>query len=85
MPGSGKSTIARAVERMFQDAGIDCVTLNLDQIRKVLTPEPKYTDQERELVYRSLVLMARLMVEQSGKNVIIDATGNRRAFRNLAI
>lgn len=84
LPGSGKSTIAKELERMFSEAGIHFMTLSLDQIRKVLTPEPKYTDQERELVYRSLVLMAQLMVEQCSKNVIIDATGHRRAFRNLA-
>ena len=84
LPGSGKSTIAKELERMFLEAGILFVTLSLDQIRKVLTPEPKFTDQERELVYRSLVLMARLMVEHSSKNVIIDATGNLRTFRNLA-
>ena len=52
--------------------------------RKDLTPAPKYSDQERELVYRSLVLMARLLVAHSSKNVIIDATGNLRKFRNLA-
>ncbi|MBW1801665.1 MAG: adenylyl-sulfate kinase [Deltaproteobacteria bacterium] len=84
LPGSGKSTIAGELERMFVEAGLHFVTLSLDQIRKVLTPEPKYTDQERELVYRSLVLMAHLMMEHSSKNVIIDATGNLRTFRNLA-
>ena len=84
LPGSGKSTIAKELERIFSEAGINFVTLSLDKIRKVLTPEPKYTDQERELVYRSLVFMAQLMVEQCSKNVIIDATGHRRAFRNLA-
>jgi adenylylsulfate kinase len=65
-------------------SGIKAVSLNLDQIRKVLTPEPKYTDEERAFVYRSLVLMAQLLVEQGEKNVIIDATGNRREFRDLA-
>jgi len=50
LPGSGKSTIVRELERMFSEAGINSVTLSLDQIRKVLTPDPKYTAQERELV-----------------------------------
>jgi adenylylsulfate kinase len=35
-------------------------------------------------VYRCLVLMAQLLTELGGKNVLIDATGNRRAFRELA-
>ena len=84
LPGSGKSTIGRELEQILIESGIKVITLSLDQIRKILTPEPEYTDQERELVYRSLVLMAQLMVEHSDKNVIIDATANRRRFRDLA-
>jgi adenylylsulfate kinase len=84
LPGSGKSTIVKEMERLLAGAGLDFITLGLDQVRTFLTPEPKYTDEERELVYRSLVLMAQLLIEHSGKNVVIDATGNRRAFRNLA-
>ena len=69
---------------MLFESGIEAVTLNLDYIRKVLTPEPKYTDEERAIVYRSLVIMAQLLVEHGEKNVIIDATGNRREFRDFA-
>jgi adenylylsulfate kinase len=83
-PGSGKSTIIEELKGLFASAGLDFLILELDQIRKFLTPEPKYNDQEREIVYRSLVLMAQLLVEHGGKRIIIDATGNRRAFRNLA-
>ena len=84
LPGSGKSTILSELSRMLSASGIEAVGLSLDRIRKVLTPQPKYTDEERALVYRSLVLMAQLLVEQGQKNVIIDATGNRRKFRDLA-
>jgi len=84
LPGSGKSTILNELSRMLTEAGIETVTLSLDQIRKVLTPEPRYTHEERDIVYRSLVMMARLLVERGGKNVIIDATGNRKQFRELA-
>ena len=84
LPGSGKSTIVNELEQLFAVTGFDFVTLRLDDIRKVLTPEPKYTDAERQIVYRSLVLMAELLVAHSTQNVIIDATGNRRAFRELA-
>jgi adenylylsulfate kinase len=84
LPGSGKSTITRELEKLFSRSGVAAVTLALDRIRKVVTPNPHYTDEEREIVYRSLVMMARLLVEHSGKGVIIDATGNRRRFRELA-
>jgi adenylylsulfate kinase len=84
LPGSGKSTILNELFRMLSDSGIEVVTLSLDHIRQVLTPEPKYTSEERDIVYRSLVIMAQLLVDHGAKNVIIDATGNRREFRELA-
>lgn len=84
LPGSGKSTIVHELEQMLSKSNIHPIVLNLDSIRKVLTPEPQYTDEERNLVYRSLVLMAQLLVDHGEKNVIIDATGNRRSFRDLA-
>jgi adenylylsulfate kinase len=84
LPGSGKSTIVKELEHILSDQGIEIIVLNLDLIRKTITPEPKYTDEERHFVYRSLVLMAQLLVDKGGKNVIIDATGNRLEFRDLA-
>jgi len=84
LPGSGKSTILNDLSRMLSESGIEAITLSLDHIRKVLTPQPKYTSEERDIVYRSLVIMAQLLVEHGGKNVIIDATGNRKEFRELA-
>lgn len=84
LPGSGKSTIVKELELFFSQSGLDFVILGIDQIRKVMTPEPKYTDEERGIVYRGLVLMAQLLLKHSSKNVIIDATGNLRAFRKLA-
>jgi adenylylsulfate kinase len=84
LPGSGKSTIVKALSRMLSESEIEAVTLSLDHIRKVLTPEPKYTPEERAIVYRALVIMAQHLVEHGRKNVIIDATGNRKEFRELA-
>jgi adenylylsulfate kinase len=84
LPGSGKSTILKELLEKLSGAGIEAVTLSLDHIRKVVTPNPKYTDEERGIVYRSLVMMAQLLMTEGGRNVIIDATGNRREFRDLA-
>ncbi len=52
-------------------------------LRKVLTPHPKYSEQERKIVYSALVFVAELLVQNS-VNVIIDATGNRRSHRDAA-
>jgi adenylylsulfate kinase len=79
LPGSGKSTIADALQASHPDF----VVLRMDDLRKTVTPEPDYSDQEREIVYRSLVYCATRLTEL-GHNVIIDATGNMRRWRELA-
>ncbi len=79
LPGSGKSTIALAVKEKIPDT----VILRIDELRKIVTPEPTYSDEEREYVYRVLVFTAKTLYEL-GHNVIIDATGNRKSWRELA-
>ena len=79
LPGSGKSTIADALKASYPDF----VVLRMDDLRKIVTPEPDYSDSEREIVYRSLVYFAKKLTEL-GHSVIIDATGNMRRWRELA-
>jgi adenylylsulfate kinase len=82
-PGSGKSVLARATAAELEARGEPVRVLELDEIRKTLTPSPTYSDAERDVVYRAVVYMARLLAE-TGVPVIIDATGHRRAWRDLA-
>lgn len=79
LPGSGKSTVADGIKRLHPDF----VILRMDELRKVVTPQPTYSDTERDLLYRSLVYLAQVLTE-CGRDVIIDATGNRRRWRDLA-
>ncbi len=81
-PASGKSSIARAVEAQLRARGQPVRRLELDEVRRCLTPAPRYTDAEREIVYRALGYMAALLVE-AGRPVLIDATAHRRAWRDL--
>jgi adenylylsulfate kinase len=83
LPGSGKSTIARAAAAELAARGRRPLVLELDALRRLLTPEPTYSAPEREVVYRSLVAMAAALVD-AGVPVIIDATGHRRAWRDQA-
>ncbi len=84
LPGSGKTVIAEKVSEILEEQGVGEVkVLELDEVRKFITPAPSYSDEEREIVYASLVYMAKLLVE-SGKPVIIDATANRRRYRDRA-
>jgi len=57
-PGSGKSALARATAGELRAGGDAVVVLELDEIRKVITPAPTYSDIERDVVYRALVYMA---------------------------
>jgi adenylylsulfate kinase len=57
--------------------------LELDAIRKIVTPLPAYSDAEREAVYRMLAFMAATLVE-AGVPVSVDATAHRRHWREFA-
>jgi adenylylsulfate kinase len=59
------------------------MVLELDALRKVLTPSPTYSASERDVVYRALVYLASTLCA-AGVPVIIDATAHRRAWRDLA-
>lgn len=83
LPGSGKTTISLKVQESFEADGIAVTRLELDEIRRYVTPEPTYSEEEREIVYRSLGYMAKLLYDH-GINVIIDATANRRSYRDFA-
>jgi adenylylsulfate kinase len=82
-PASGKSVLARAAAAELSAAGEPVVVLELDEIRRIVTPAPSYTDTERDVVYRSLVYMASALTAVRA-SVIVDATAHRRAWRDLA-
>ncbi len=79
LPGSGKSTIAEEIKQRHPDF----IILRMDELRKIATPVPTYSEKERDILYRSIVYFAKILTE-SGSNVIIDATGNLRKWRELA-
>jgi adenylylsulfate kinase len=83
LPGSGKSAIARAAVEAISTASAPVGLLELDEMRRLVTPAPVYSDAERDLVYRALVFVASTVVD-AGVPVIIDATAHRRAWRDLA-
>ncbi|MEM2122766.1 MAG: adenylyl-sulfate kinase [Candidatus Bathyarchaeia archaeon] len=83
LPGSGKSTIAGALSEILKGEGIRFDVLRMDELRRIVTPEPTYSEEEREIVYAALVYTA-LMLNRNDVNVVIDATGNRRRYREKA-
>lgn len=84
LPGSGKSVIAKKVKDKYKKKyKKDITILRLDEIRKIVTPNPDYSDRERDIVYRSLYLTAKILNDHN-INVIIDATANKRVWRDEA-
>jgi adenylylsulfate kinase len=83
LPASGKSTIAKSLIRMLRDLNVYAVHLESDEIRKILTPDAVYSHEERDSFYRIISDFAALLIRNE-VNVIIDATGNRRNYREWA-
>lgn len=83
LPGSGKSTIAQALLDDLKEKGIPAQIVSSDMLRRVVTPTPTYTEEERDMVYGCIVFVAELLT-RNGVNVVIDATANRRKYRDQA-
>jgi adenylylsulfate kinase len=83
LPGSGKSVVSEALTKILKEKGISVQLLSSDALRKVLTPKPAYSLEERDIVYTTLAYIAKLLT-QNGVNVVIDSTGNLRRYRENA-
>lgn len=83
LPASGKSAIVAALKPQLEGIGCVVEVLESDAVRRVLTPTPTYSLDERDLFYRALAFMgARLAAH--GVTVIFDATANKRVYRDFA-
>lgn len=83
LPGSGKSIITEALSEILKNDGIKFDILRVDELRRIVTPNPTYSEEEREMVYAALTYTA-LTLNRNGINVLVDATGNRRMYREKA-
>lgn len=83
LPASGKSAIARALLARLQARAMPCAVLESDLLRKLVTPQPRYDDAERDLFYAAMTCLGDFLVRR-GVPVVFDATGNRRAYRAAA-
>jgi adenylylsulfate kinase len=83
LPASGKSTITKTVRSKLAARGIDVAVLESDELRKILTPHPTYDARERDAFYKQIVWIGALLLRH-GVPVIIDATANRRMWREQA-
>ena len=82
LSGSGKTTIAKALLELFRDRPEKVEYLRLDEIRQIITPNPVFTKEEREFVYRSSVYIANIL-NRHDVNVIVDSVDGEGTGRAL--
>ncbi len=78
LPATGKSTLAKRLAKK-----LNAVVLNTDVIRKEIFPKPKYTEEEKRIVYDVLFLLTKYLL-MNGINVILDGTFYKRSIRHKA-
>jgi len=83
LPSSGKTSLAHALEHLLAQRKFRVQVLDSDELRQKFTPRPTFSSGERDWFYDVLVFLAGLLTDH-GVNVIIAATGNRRAYRESA-
>lgn len=83
LPASGKSTIVACLKPKLEVLGFKVELLESDAVRRVLTPSPTYSQEERDMFYRVLAFMGHRLVAH-GVTVIFDATASKRAYRDFA-
>lgn len=83
LPASGKSTIVSALKPQLEGFGLTVEVLESDEVRRVITPTPSYSEAERDLFYRALVFTGEKLLAH-GVTVVFDATASRRVYRDVA-
>ena len=83
LPASGKSTIVSALKPQLEAMGLAVEVLESDEVRRVITPTPTYSEAERDLFYRALVFTGQKLVAH-GVTVVFDATASHRVYRDFA-
>lgn len=83
LPASGKSTIVTALKPPLEGLGLTIEVVESDEVRRILTPTPTYSEAERDLFYRALAFTGQKLVAH-GVTVVFDATASRRVYRDFA-
>lgn len=83
LPASGKSTLAAALLSRLRKRSVDPVLLEFDTFRKYFLAATQPPEQDRTRFYQGIVEVASMFVDRNIP-VVIDATGNRREYRELA-
>src|SRR5919108_377126 len=83
LPGSGKTTIAKALQPRLKELGFKVELLDGDIVRKELSPELGFTKQDREIHARRVVYLSKLL-SRNGIISIVCLISPYREFRRYA-
>ncbi|HIE37084.1 TPA: adenylyl-sulfate kinase [Candidatus Geothermarchaeota archaeon] len=81
LPSSGKTTLGGKLTDYMRGLGVEVEWMDSDVLRRVLTPKPSYSLEERDWFYNVLIWLAKRFYSH-GINVVISATGNKRIYRD---
>ena len=77
LPGTGKSTLAKAVAEK-----IGAVHISSDTVRMKLLKERTYSEEEKEKIYDLMLKEAENLLKE-GKTIVLDATFYKKKLREL--
>jgi adenylylsulfate kinase len=80
---SGKTTVARALEKALKERGIKIENLDADEIRANLSPDLGYGPQARDLNTKRLAFMGKILT-RNGVCAIVAAVSPLRVYRDRA-
>ena len=75
-PCSGKSTLAGQLAVILGG-----LVLDIDQIREIVIPSSQQSQEDRDIAYRCMHLVAQKLLEVGANTVILTATYSRRGPR----
>lgn len=83
LPGSGKTTIARELEKVLRGKGFKVEVLDGDEVRRWLSPEAGFSREDRERHLRRVAYVSRLLA-RNGVAVIASFVSPYRTVRGEA-
>jgi adenylylsulfate kinase len=82
-PAAGKSTLAQMLVEELKRRKLRATVVDSDEMRAVVTPNPRYSLEERELVYRALAYLAARLARE-GIVAVVAATSHAAEYRRWA-
>ena len=83
LPGSGKTTIARGLERILKAKGIKLETFDGDEVRRNLSKGLGFSKEDRDTHNKRIVYVCKLLT-RNGVNAIVSLISPYRSTRSYA-